>query len=1034
LAAAALGLAIAWAAVRLLVALAPAGLPRLDGEGVEEVPVDAFYEACSARGLDYGPAFRAVRRLRRRGGAALGEVSLPGGLAADAEGWLLHPALLDACFHVLGAAVAGLGNDDTWVPVGVDRLRLYRPAGRSVTCLAQVRPGPGGEALQGDLVLSDEAGAPVAHLTGLTLRRASREALLGAGGDAEKWLYHVRWEPRRDTAGVAPRFGPEPGRWLLLADAGGVAAELAARLEAAGEACTLAVPAGRPGPGRARAVVPSADALGALLREEAGRDPRPLRGVVFLWGLDAGDSGAADPMDAQPLACGGALHLVQALAREELRPRLWLVTRGAQPAGGPVHAAQAPLWGLGRVIALEHPELACAAVDLDPADAADEAGALFGEIWREGEHPQAAFRGGRVLDAVLDRFVPRPPADAGRKAGPAAVRLETSGPGVLENLALVPAPRRAPGAGEVEVRVRAAGLNLRDVLHALDLLPDTAAAMPFGFECAGTVAAVGSGVSGLAVGDEVLVGPTVGGMTSYLTVDAALAVRIPPGMSFEAAATVPLAFLTAYYGLHHLAGLRAGDRVLIHAAAGGVGQAAVQLARRAGAEVFATASPGKWDALREMGVAHVMNSRTLDFADQVLEATGGEGVDVVLNSLNGDFIPASLRALRRGGRFVEIGKIGIWDAEQVAALDRGIVYLPFDLGEVRASRPALVRSMLEELGRMLHEGEIQPLPFRSFPLDDAASAFRFMAQARHVGKVVLTTPDEPASADRAAVTLREDASYLVTGGLGALGLHVARWMVEGGARDLVLVGRSAPGEGARDAIAEMKRAGARVQVLQADVSDAEQAARVLEAARDGGPPLRGIVHAAGVLDDGVLLQQSWERFEGVLAPKVRGAWNLHRLTAGLPLDFFVLFSSAAALLGSPGQGSYAAGNAYLDALAHQRRGEGLPALSVGWGMWGGDGMAARASGRSQARRAEQGMGSIEPRAGVRVLERLLGENAAQVGVIPVDWPKFLAASGRVPPFLAAFQEARPAPRADAPDFLDELRAAPPPERRARLAA
>jgi myxalamid-type polyketide synthase MxaB len=605
---------------------------------------------------------------------------------------------------------------------------------------------------------------------------------------------------------------------------------------------------------------------------------------------------------------------------------------------------------------------------------------------------------------------------------------------VLENLALVPAPRRAPGAGEVEVRVRAAGLNLRDVLHALDLLPDTAAAMPFGFECAGTVAAVGSGVSGLAVGDEVLVGPTVGGMTSYLTVDAALAVRIPPGMSFEAAATVPLAFLTAYYGLHHLAGLRAGDRVLIHAAAGGVGQAAVQLARRAGAEVFATASPGKWDALREMGVAHVMNSRTLDFADQVLEATGGEGVDVVLNSLNGDFIPASLRALRRGGRFVEIGKIGIWDAEQVAALDRGIVYLPFDLGEVRASRPALVRSMLEELGRMLHEGEIQPLPFRSFPLDDAASAFRFMAQARHVGKVVLTTPDEPASADRAAVTLREDASYLVTGGLGALGLHVARWMVEGGARDLVLVGRSAPGEGARDAIAEMKRAGARVQVLQADVSDAEQAARVLEAARDGGPPLRGIVHAAGVLDDGVLLQQSWERFEGVLAPKVRGAWNLHRLTAGLPLDFFVLFSSAAALLGSPGQGSYAAGNAYLDALAHQRRGEGLPALSVGWGMWGGDGMAARASGRSQARRAEQGMGSIEPRAGVRVLERLLGENAAQVGVIPVDWPKFLAASGRVPPFLAAFQEARPAPRADAPDFLDELRAAPPPERRARLAA
>jgi acyl transferase domain-containing protein/NADPH:quinone reductase-like Zn-dependent oxidoreductase/aryl carrier-like protein len=1022
---------------------ARSGPLRLTGAGAEEeLSVEAFYEECRGRGLDYGPSFRAVRRLRRRGGSALGSVALPEALSADA--WRLHPVLLDACFHVLGAAVAGLGDDAAYVPVGLDRLELYRPAAGSVVCLAEVRaarPG-GGEVLEGDLSLCDEEGAPVARITGLKLRRASRGALLGAGGGAAEWLYEVRWEPRPAEA-RPPRFSGGPGRWLLLADAGGVAERLAARLEEEGEECILAVPAAsaesidRLPAGRVRAVGSSAEDMRSLLREECAPGGRPLRGVVFLWGLDsaAADGDAADPVDRQALACGGALHLVQALAHEELRPHLWLVTRGGQAAGGPVDAAQAPLWGLGRVIALEHPELRCACLDLDPRGGGDEAGALFGELWRSGEHPQTAFRGDAVVDAVLARFTPRP-AETNRRVGP--VRLGMSRRGVLENLALEPATRRAPGAGEVEVRVRAAGLNLRDVLHALDLLPGTAAAMPFGFECAGTVAAVGSGVAGLAVGDRVLVGPTVGSMGSYVTVDAALAVPIPPGMGFEAAATIPLAFLTAYHGLHTLAGLRAGDRVLIHAAAGGVGQAAVQLALRAGAVVFATASAGKWDALRAMGVAHVMSSRTLDFAEQVLELTGGEGVDVVLNSLNGEFIPASLGALRRGGRFVEIGKIGVWEAERVAALGRDVAYLPFDLGQVRETRPELVRSTLEELGRMLHAGEIQPLPFRSFPLHDAASAFRFMAQARHVGKVVLTTPDEP-TADGPAppVRLRGDASYLITGGLGALGLHVARWMVGQGVRDLTLVGRHAPAGSALEALAELERAGARVRVMQADVSDPGDATRLMEAVHAGSPPLRGIVHAAGVLDDGVLVQQSWGRFEQVLAPKVRGAWHLHRLTHDIPLDFFVLFSSAAALLGSPGQASYAAANAFLDALAHQRRSEGLPALSIDWGMWAGDGMAARQSGRSQSRRAEQGMGSIEPGTGVEVLEMLLGQEAAQVGVVPVDWSKFLPSLESVPSFLGAFRrqdQTAPPPAAGAPDLLRELQAAEPQERRARLAA
>lgn len=424
--------------------------------------------------------------------------------------------------------------------------------------------------------------------------------------------------------------------------------------------------------------------------------------------------------------------------------------------------------------------------------------------------------------------------------------------------------------------------------------------------------------------------------------------------------------------------------MLIHAAAGGVGLAAVALAQSVGAEIFATAgSEEKRRFLESLGVQHVMDSRSLAFSGRILELTGGEGVDAVLNSLAGDFIAASLAVVRRGGHFLEIGKTGIWTAERVAGLGRDIRYSVIFLGEDRETRPAWLGDLLQELADRIGRGELSVPPTKVFPIEAAASAFRYMAQARHIGKLVLR--QSPAD----AMEIRADATYLVTGGLGGLGLAAAAALVQGGARSLLLVGRNgSAGRAAREAVTALEATGCAVHVLTCDVSQ-PQCVGQLEVSLATLPPLGGIVHAAGVLDDGPVESLAADRWQRVMAPKIAGGWNMHRLAQRHPVDFLVFFSAGAALLGSAGQANYAAANGAMDALAGWRRASGLPALSIHWGVWDEVGMAARLDDRGRARWRSMGMDAIAPQAGGRMLAQLLGWSAASVAAIPARWSTYV---------------------------------------------
>lgn len=995
----------------------PSSIEYLQARCREEVSVDTFYQQLQEAGLEYGPAFQGIERLWCGEGESLGSIRLPDSLP-QVEGYVLHPALLDSCLQVF----AGIFFSDhelrlkegVYLPIGLERLQVAGPCGSQLWGHARLQccVDTSQDTLKADFSVLDEDGRLVAELTGLLMKRVGRNVLsLAREQRFSDWLYELQWRPQARPV-LEVGSGAGPSKWLIFADQGGIGERLAELMRERGESC-ISVSAGtayeRMGEGAWSIDPEHLDDFDRLLRESLDVD-EGCRGIVHLWGLDSNleeDMSVSSLKRAQAVGCGSALRLIQAVAKASWSrsPRLWLVTKGAQAVGSQasrIAIGQAPLLGLGGVISSEHPEVMCVRVDLDPAAGVEGVGVLLEEILAPDEEDQVAYRAGQRHVVRLVRSRSRNPMVAEQLSVPEEpYHLAISTRGILENLMLEPTNRRAPGPGEVEIQVRAIGVNFRDVLNALGLYPGDPG--PLGLECAGEVVTIGEGVEGFELG-EAVVGLATGCFGSFATTSAAHVVSKPDSLSFEEAATIPVAFLTAYYGLQKLAKMSRGEQVLIHAAAGGVGMAAVQLAQRCGAEVLATASPSKWAVLQSLGVKHVMNSRTLDFADEAMQLTGGRGVDVVLNSLAEEFIPKSLSVLAAGGRFVEIGKRGIWEPERVTELRNDVSYSVLDLAETAPREPALIQSMLRELMEGFMEGTLKPLPQRVFHIREAVSAFRHMAQAKHTGKIVLSQQAGVVGASEVR-EIREDGTYLITGGLGALGLQVAEWMVDQGARHILLMGRRGASATVGEVLNKLNEREAEVVVVQGDVSREEDVARVIRALGTSLPPLRGVVHAAGVLDDGVLDQQNWSRFAKVMAPKVEGSWNLHRLTRDQPLDFFVFFSSSASLLSSSGQGNYAAANAFMDALAHHRRAQGIPAMSINWGPWAEAGMAATVGSGVQHRWASQGVEMIEPEQGLRVLQQLLvQERAAQVGVLPIQWGKFLGAfpAGQSPRLLSEF--------------------------------
>jgi NADPH:quinone reductase-like Zn-dependent oxidoreductase len=696
--------------------------------------------------------------------------------------------------------------------------------------------------------------------------------------------------------------------------------------------------------------------------------------------------------EAARKAAQSALGAVQRWLADESKSqaRLALITKGAVAAGdgeSPDPAAAA-VWGLVRSAQSEHPGR-FALIDGD-GTAASEA-ALPAALALGAEEPQLALRERTALAA---RAMPATDTEHSLIPPSAPWRLDALERGTLESLALIPSAEAPLGPTEVRVRVHAAGLNFRDVLVALGLYPGEAV---IGGEGAGVVVETGSEVTDLAPGARVL-GMFPNAFGPLATAERDVLVPVPEGWSFEQAAAMPIVFATAYFGLRDLAGLQRGEKVLIHAGAGGVGMAAIGIARHLGAEVFATASPGKWDVLRELGLDddHIASSRELDFEAKFLETTAGGGVDVVLNALAGEFVDASLALLPRGGRFLEMGKTDIRDPERVATDRPGVAYRAFDVTEAGPVRSGEILAAIVEL---FERGALRHSPIATWDIRRAPQAFRQLREGRNVGKLVLALPR----------AIDPERTVLITGATGGLGALTARHLVERhGARHLLLLSRSgAEAEGAAELLAELEALGAETTIAACDVSDREALERRLDSIPEEHP-LGAVIHCAGVLADGTVESLGDEQIERVFAPKVDAAWNLHELTEGLDLSAFVLFSSAAGTMGGPGQANYAAANVFLDALAQRRQAAGLAGVSIAWGLWEREGgMAGGLDEADLARMRRGGIEALSDEQGLALFDAALRADRPQALAVPVDVAGLgdLAASGALPPILSGLARA-----------------------------
>ncbi|MFD5317156.1 SDR family NAD(P)-dependent oxidoreductase [Streptomyces sp. NPDC127098] len=911
----------------------PAGAVPLDGPDL--------YEHAADSGFSFGPSFRGLVAVWRRGDETFAEVRLAEELRERAGGYLMHPVLLDSTLHPLGLDMVG----ETRLPFAWNGVRLSPPE----TTTLRVRIGPASSGEGHSVTLADDRGTHVGGIDSLVMRAVTTARLDAAMDEPGDALYRVAWQPlpARDAR-------PTPGRRLALV--GHLPQPLT---DLAPHYPDLAALAAVTGPGAATCP----DTVVWCAPERPDLDP------------------AAGPATGVREAL---LEIQRWLADDrQASSRLVVLTRNAvaTDAPEPVDPAGAAIWGLVRAAQTEHPDR-LRLVDWDGTPAS--ADALRHAL--DDDRPQLVVRAGRC-------HAPRLTRATGQRLTPPAVaawRLEPGHTGSLTTIRPVPHPAaEAPlTGGQIRVAVRAAGLNFRDVLNALGQLPT---ASPLGAEGAGVVTEVGPGVTGIAPGDRVM-GLWPSALGPQVVADRRLVLPVPEDWTLAQAATVPMAFLTAYHALRVLADLRPGQTVLVHAAAGGVGMAATQIARHLGARVLATASPEKWPLLRSVGIAanDIASSRSLDFEPAFRQATDGHGVDVVLNALTGDFVDASLRLLAPGGRFVEMGVTDVRDPREVAAAHPGVGY---DAFLVTDHGPDHLGRLLAELRDLFARGVLRPLPLTAWDIRRAPEAFRQMREGLHTGKLVLTVPRP----------LDPEGTVLVTGGSGTLAGEIATHLVaRHGVRHLLLASRQ--GEHAPRARAlrdELAARGARVTIAACDTADRAQVAALLDLI-PAEHPLTAVVHTAGVLDDGVIEAMTPDRLTAVLAPKVGGAAHLDELTRRFDLSAFVLFSSVAGVLGSPGQSNYAAANAALDALAARRASAGLPATSLAWGLWAKpSGMTGSLDAADLARARRLGVGPLPTDRALALLDEALDRADAQLVPARIDGEALRdsAAGGTLPAML-----------------------------------
>lgn len=993
-----------------------------------ELDPEELYRQLRGAGQQHGPAFQGIIGLSVSGsGVGSADVELPALAKKAARRFILHPVMMDIAMQTLGAAkvakdLAAEGADEPAMvlPVRLAGVRVYGDLTAGVKAVATLKETARPDRFTGQVFLADADGRVLLEIDEVDMAVLQAP---GAPTGITSRLFTTVWEST-NLDGPAGTLGSV----LVVGDS--------------------ALLSGLPD-ATYRQVI-SGDDLGQL-REALNRRDVSWDAVVVACPPRSVDESLSDVVQlglaqSRTLLIAEIVKMVSQFGTGN-PPRLWIVTRGAQqldPADR-VTLAQSELRGIVRVLVFEHPELRTTIIDVD-AEGTTSAPALVAELLAGPADDEVALRDGH---RSVNRLMPAVTTATGDLAvethrtvvdldGTGAVRLQIDQPGRLETLGLHAVTRTAPGAGEVEVRVSAAGLSSGDVVKAKGGHPQPGVgASGLGVDCVGVVTARGVGVDTVEVGQRVIAfGSSAIG--SHLTTLADLVVPAPESLSDREAAGIGFAYLTAWHALREVGRLAAGERVLIQFANAttDVALAAVSIATMFGARVYATAgSDAQRDRLRGLGVDYIGDPLSPDFADEIMRASDGDGMDIVLNDLPGEAIRRGVELLSPGGRFIELGKEGI-SAELtlgLAALARSASFSVVDLEVTLRQRPQHFQLMAEIL-RHVTAGELAVPSVTEFTCEQATDAFRLMDSGDHSGAIVIAIPDHGRTGAVAAPPplplVRGDGGYIVVGGMGGLGLVFAQWLVRQGAGLVVLNGRSSPDAQTQAAIEELKAGASRIEIVTGDIAAPDTADRLVAAVRDAGFHPAGVLHSAVVLADEIVLNMTESAAAKVFAPKVAGHWWLHLATSGLDLDWWMTFSSASSLLGSPGQGAYAAANAWVDGLVSYRRALGLPAVGINWGPWAEVGRAQFFAGL--------GFSMITAEQGMAAMELVLAADRAHTGVFSLDarqWFQSFPAAQESSLFARlAESQSVPVERGDGGRIRGELDAADPAERPRLLAS
>ncbi len=967
----------------------------------------SFYQAQSNRGLDLGPSHQWIQWIRYGNNESIAKLTCPFAInESEAYSFSFHPTGLDSILQSTGVLLpTSTGETSHFILAGWTSFRIYNkwPADPYVYC--SLREGSEEQrSVTTDIFLLDESGIVIAEFSEVRLVKTESTSLGDLSHDINRWNYHLEWDehahsvalekstnetPQAKCWGIKPTGGIKPeqqGTWIIVSDQKDMGSGIGQHLKNMGasfhqitfspeniESCENNVL-------RLNPATPEnwQDQITTALSSSA-----KIAGLIYLTARDnmaLRNLNAETLMGDQEPLCGRLLSVIKAIKKVTMP--IWIITRGAVSTGNEsqISLSQSTLWGMGRTLAMERLQSSCSLIDLDPAanDNASDCYKICQEVLAENNESQVLYRNNKRYVARL-----RPaPLDPQKKLPVESdlnhYQFQVDKLGDLTSVHAVDCQVSVPAANEITVNIHYSGLSYRDWLSVQGQFSDHS--IPLGDEGVGIVTAKGKDVTDIEVGDTVMVF-SPGCLASHVIVQSSYVSKIPTEIKPERCATIPLAFITAYYSLVEVAKIQENDKILIHSAAGGVGLAAVQIAMAFKAEVYTTvSSPEKRHILEQRGVKAIYHSRSGEFYQEMKTALGeSAGLDIVLNSLVAENASKSMELLKPSGCFLDLTKSSLSSKSEDATSTRNI---DIDLYQVKDEQPSLIQDIFAKLLDGFNQDIFKPLPFRTYPKDQLQTALSIFSSGQQIGKQIVDHNPSPNNN-----VINADSSYIVVGAFGELSTHFITWLADEGALCLHLVDYAAPKPDNLSFIEKLKTRGLSITFHQVDITDLKQVQSMIEEASQEPQPIKGIFHCAARIDDDSIENLTWDRFPHILESKVAGSWNLHLCSLELNLDHFVLFSSAAGLLGSANQANYAAGNTFQDTLAHYRKKQFLPALSINWAPWS-VGIGAAMGETANKLWEAWGTKLLYPDRDLPILKDLLRSDEPQIAVLPTDWQKF----------------------------------------------